>query len=75
MIWYDVIGYAGAAFIVTSLAMRSRVKMRWLGIIGALLLAVYGVLIAAWPVTIAWITSAWSEAAVLGWPAVRASRM
>ncbi|QIK71319.1 hypothetical protein G7070_02245 [Propioniciclava coleopterorum] len=53
MIWYDVIGYAGAAFIVTSLAMRSRVKMRWLGIIGALLLAVYGVLIAAWPVTIA----------------------
>ena len=53
MIWFDIIGYVGAAFIVASLAMRSMVRMRWLAIIGALLLLAYGVLIAAWPVAIA----------------------
>lgn len=53
MSWFDVIGFAGAGFVITSLAMRSKVKMRLLAIVGSLLLGIYGVLIAAWPVTIA----------------------
>ncbi len=53
MIWFEVVGYAGAAATIVSLGVRSRVKMRWFGIAGGLLLALYGVLIGAWPITIA----------------------
>jgi hypothetical protein len=47
---YTLIGYLGSALIVTSLAMRSILKLRWIGLAGAATFVVYGYLIGAWPV-------------------------
>lgn len=48
--WYEVIGYVGSALIVLSLAMRSLLRLRVINLVGALVFAVYGLLIAAPPV-------------------------
>lgn len=47
---YALIGYAGSALVVTSLAMRSILKLRWIGLAGAITFVVYGYLIDAWPI-------------------------
>lgn len=47
-----IIGYLGSAFVVTSLAMRSIVRLRIVGLAGAVTFTVYGVLIDAWPVVL-----------------------
>lgn len=47
---YELIGYAGSALIVVSLMMRSVLRLRWINLAGALVFAVYGLLIAAPPV-------------------------
>ena len=46
------VGYLGSALVVTSLAMRSIVRLRIVGLAGALTFTVYGVLITAWPVVL-----------------------
>ena len=45
-----LIGYLGSALIVTSLAMRSILKLRWIGLAGACAFVAYGYLIGAWPI-------------------------
>jgi len=47
---YTLIGYLGSAFVVTSLAMRSILKLRLIGLAGAVTFVVYGYLIGAWPI-------------------------
>jgi len=47
---YTLIGYLGSAFVVTSLAMRSILKLRLIGLAGAITFVVYGYLIGAWPI-------------------------
>jgi hypothetical protein len=47
---YTLIGYVGSALVVTSLAMRSILKLRLIGLAGALAFVVYGYLIGAWPI-------------------------
>ncbi|WP_454229106.1 hypothetical protein [Propioniciclava flava] len=50
--WYDLIGYAGAAFVLVSLAVRSEIRKGWLSIVGSVCLLLYGVVIGAWPVAL-----------------------
>lgn len=47
-----IVGYLGSAFVVTSLAMRSILRLRIVGLAGAVTFTVYGVLIDAWPVVL-----------------------
>ena len=47
---YTLIGYLGSAFVVASLAMRSILKLRLIGLAGAVTFVVYGYLIGAWPI-------------------------
>ena len=47
---YTLIGYLGSAFVVTSLAMRSILKLRLVGLAGAVTFVIYGYLIGAWPI-------------------------
>ena len=47
---YALIGYLGSAFVVTSLAMRSILKLRLIGLAGAITFVTYGYLIGAWPI-------------------------
>ena len=47
---YTLIGYLGSAFVVTSLAMRSILKLRLIGLAGAVTFVTYGYLIDAWPI-------------------------
>lgn len=47
---FTLIGYVGSALVVTSLAMRSILKLRLIGLAGALTFVVYGYLIGAWPI-------------------------
>ena len=47
---YTLIGYLGSALVVTSLAMRSILKLRIIGLGGAITFLVYGYLIGAWPI-------------------------
>lgn len=47
---FTVIGYAGSALVVTSLAMRSILKLRLVGLAGAVTFVTYGYLIGAWPI-------------------------
>jgi hypothetical protein len=46
----ELVGYAGSVIILISLLMKSLVKLRWINLIGSLLLALYGLFIKAWPV-------------------------
>lgn len=47
---YTLIGYVGSALVVTSLAMRSILKLRLIGLAGAITFVIYGYLIGAWPI-------------------------
>ncbi len=47
---YALIGYLGSAFVVTSLAMRSILRLRLIGLAGAITFVTYGYLIDAWPI-------------------------
>ena len=47
---YTLIGYVGSALVVASLAMRSILKLRLIGLAGAITFVVYGYLIGAWPI-------------------------
>jgi len=47
---YTLIGYVGSALVVTSLAMRSILKLRVIGLAGAITFMAYGYLIGAWPI-------------------------
>ena len=47
---YTLIGYVGSALVVTSLAMRSILKLRLIGLAGAVTFVIYGYLIGAWPI-------------------------
>ena len=47
---YQIIGYVGSALIVTSLTMKSLLKLRLIGLAGAIVFSIYGVLIGAYPV-------------------------
>lgn len=47
---YTLIGYVGSALVVTSLAMRSILKLRLIGLAGAITFVIYGYLIDAWPI-------------------------
>ena len=49
---YLVIGYLGSALVVASLAMRSILRLRIIGLAGAITFATYGYLIEAWPVVV-----------------------
>ena len=46
----EVLGFAGSALIVISLTMKSIVRLRIVGVIGALAFVAYGVSLQAWPV-------------------------
>ena len=46
------IGYAGSALVVASLTMRSILRLRIIGLAGAVTFIVYGVLIDAWPIVV-----------------------
>ena len=46
----EIIGYAGSVLVGLSLTMSNIKKLRWINLFGALIFAVYGVLIEAWPV-------------------------
>ena len=47
---YEIIGYVASALIVTSLSMRSILKLRLIGLAGSIGFAVYGYLIGSWPI-------------------------
>jgi len=49
---YLLIGYIGSALVVASLSMRSIMKLRLVGLAGAFVFTLYGVLIGAWPVVL-----------------------
>lgn len=49
---YELIGYVGSALIVTSLSMKSILRLRLVGLGGAVVFCVYGILIGAYPIVI-----------------------
>jgi hypothetical protein len=50
--WFDVVGYAASALIVAGLLMTSVLRLRLLGLAGAILFSTYAVLIDAIPVLV-----------------------
>ena len=48
-IWYEIIGYAGMAFVVASFLFKKILVLRFLNLVGAILCAIYGVLTKTWP--------------------------
>jgi hypothetical protein len=50
MSWIEVIGYIGTIGVAASLMMSSIRRLRWVNLFGAATMAIYGVLIDAWPV-------------------------
>jgi hypothetical protein len=50
--WFDLIGYAASALVVTGLLMTSVLRLRLLGLVGAILFSAYAVLIDALPVLV-----------------------
>ncbi|MFQ5747234.1 MAG: hypothetical protein ACE5HF_08460 [Gemmatimonadota bacterium] len=48
----ELVGYLGSALIVASLTMRSILRLRLIGLAGALAFLLYGVLIRAWPIVV-----------------------
>jgi len=50
MSWIEIVGYAGSLLVAASLTMRSVVRLRLLNLAGALLFAVYGLVVRAYPV-------------------------
>ena len=49
---YELVGYLGSLFIVTSLTMKSLLKLRLIGLVGSATFIVYGLLIGAIPIAI-----------------------
>ena len=49
---YELIGYLGSALIVASLSMRSILRLRMVGLVGAFVFSLYGILISAIPIVI-----------------------
>ena len=49
---FELIGYLGSALIVASLSMKSILRLRLLGLAGATVFTIYGVLISAYPIVI-----------------------
>jgi len=49
---YSLVGYVGSALIVASLTMRSILRLRVLGLAGAAVFTLYGVLIGAYPIVV-----------------------
>ena len=47
---FELLGYAASALIVASLAMRSILRLRLIGLVGSVAFMVYGVAIESWPV-------------------------
>jgi hypothetical protein len=52
VVWVQVLGYAASALIVAGLLMSSLLRLRLLGLAGAILFASYGLLIGAVPVVV-----------------------
>lgn len=52
MIWFEVIGYLASALIVTGMLMTSVLRLRLLGLAGAILFCAYALLIDAFPVLV-----------------------
>jgi hypothetical protein len=52
VVWVQVLGYAASALIVAGLLMSSLLRLRLLGLAGAILFATYGLLIGAVPVVV-----------------------
>lgn len=50
---FELIGYLASALIVVSLLMSSLLRLRVIGLLGAITFTVYGVLIEAWPIVVA----------------------
>lgn len=48
----EIIGYAGSALIVLSLSMKSILRLRLVGLAGAITFLIYGLLISAYPIVI-----------------------
>jgi len=48
--WTELIGYAGSILVAVSLMMSSLVRLRWINLAGALIFAVYGWFVGAYPV-------------------------
>lgn len=48
----ELVGYVASALVVASLAMRTVVKRRLLGLAGAILFLTYGLLLSLWPVAV-----------------------
>ncbi|GEM_PF-1770399 len=51
----EILGYVGMAFVVSSFIGKSMVTLRLLNVIGAAIITVYAMLIAAWPMV--WLNS------------------
>ena len=51
----EILGYVGMAFVVSSFIGKSMFALRLLNVIGAAIITVYAVLIAAWPMV--WLNS------------------
>jgi hypothetical protein len=49
---YEVIGYLGSALVVASLSMKSILRLRLVGLAGAIVFSMYGILISAYPIVI-----------------------
>lgn len=52
MIFRELIGYLGTAFVLLSMMMTSVCKLRWLNLIGSVLSMIYGLWCGAMPVFI-----------------------
>ena len=51
-IWYEIIGYAGMAFVIVSFLFRDIRLLRIFNLVGAVLSGTYGVLTKTWPTAI-----------------------
>ncbi|NNC93324.1 MAG: hypothetical protein HKN80_12625 [Acidimicrobiia bacterium] len=49
---YELIGYLGSALIIASLSMKSILRLRLVGLVGATVFSIYGLLIGAIPIVI-----------------------
>ncbi len=47
-----LLGFAGSAFIIVSITMRSVFRLRVIGLIGAITFTAYGAILGAWPVVV-----------------------
>lgn len=48
----QLLGFAGSALIIASITMRSVLRLRVIGLIGAITFTAYGVVLDAWPVVV-----------------------